>query len=76
MHVEDYCVRSPQKSLREVSRHRRVTTENGLMERCEPARAEVNRTVPLPIQSRPPAALSQREQQRNFFSSETFSSYQ
>lgn len=64
--MEDYCVRSPQKGLREVSWHCWVTTENGLTERCEPARAEVNRTVPLHIQSRPPAALFQREQQRNF----------
>lgn len=64
--MEDYCVRSPQKGLREVSQHHQATAENGLTQRCEPARAEVNRTVPLHIQGHPPAALSQREQQRDF----------
>lgn len=39
--------------------------KNGLTQRHEQACAEVNGTVPLPNQRRPPAALSQKEQQRN-----------
>lgn len=40
--------------------------KNGLTQRHGQACAEVNGTVPLPNQQRPPAALSQKEQQRNF----------
>lgn len=64
--MEDYGVRSPQKGLREVSQHHQVMAEDGLTQRREPARAEVNRTVPLHIQHHPPAALPQTEQWRNF----------
>jgi len=60
-------MRSPQNGLPEVSQHHQVKAENGLTWRCEPACAEIKRTVLLHVHPASRSCCSfQMEQWGNF----------